>query len=468
MTPLEIFLNLRANLPFEPTKGQEGVLYSLSEFLYIDEQHPIYRLSGYAGTGKTSMIRAITATLKLMGRKYALLAPTGRAAKVISAYSGERSFTIHRMIYQTMADEDGRLHFVLRKNTGKDAVVIVDEASMIGGESAIGGTDLLSDLMEFVASGKRCRLILIGDTAQLPPVGSNLSPALDPEVLAARFQFERSMQAELTEVVRQQRDSGILQNATYLRSLIRGEEDDIRLMIDKDVIAIDGSELAELLADEVARHGREGVMLITRSNKRANRFNAQIRLQVLGFEDEFVPNDMLMVVKNNYHWLDAKTNKNELIANGDMVEVVRIGRTHHYHGFRFTDLTIRMYDTVEANDVDVRVWTDCLMAEGPAMPADDVRVLHGLVRAEASGAGSQKEMRKLMEADPYLNALQVKYGYAVTCHKAQGGQWPVVFIDQGYLTEEMLDANYLRWLYTAFTRATEKVYLINFNARFFE
>lgn len=463
MTPLEAFNNLRANLPFEPTTGQEGLLYKLSDYLFFDKEHDLFVLSGYAGTGKTSMVAAIVKTLFQSKRPFALLGPTGRAAKVVSAYTHNVAYTVHRFIYQTVTDADGRSHFSLRQNRGKDAVIIVDEASMIGAELNLGGGNLLRDLVQFTRSGKRCKLILIGDSAQLPPVGSEVSPALDQRWLSASFGFDTENSHDLTEVIRQHEQSGVLLNATRIRHAITSNEDLPKIQTSNDVVSLSGADFAESFADDVARHGIDGVIVITRSNKRANLFNRQIRLQVLGFDDELVPNDQLMVVRNNYYW--AKLNerkKGAFIANGEMVEVDYLGREQEMYGFRFRDVTLRIDDGVKHSQIETKIWMDCLYSEATSMPADDLKTLQGAVRADKAVSG-KTELAIALDNDPFVNALQVKYGYAVTCHKAQGGQWPVVYIDQGYLTQDMMDLSLMKWMYTALTRATQKVVLVNFH-----
>lgn len=462
MTPLEAFNILRANLPFRPTLGQEGLLYKLSDFLFFDKEHDLFVLSGFAGTGKTSMVAAIVRTLVQSKRPFALLGPTGRAAKVVSSYTNNVAFTVHRFIYQTVTDSDGRTHFSLRQNRGKDAVIIVDEASMIGADLNVGGGNLLHDLVQFTRSGKRCKLILMGDSAQLPPVGSEMSPALDQRWLSASFGFEPDNSHELTEVVRQSEMSGILSNATRIRQAIGSNGDLPKIVTGPDVASISGAEFAEVFADDLARFGVDGVMVITRSNKRANLFNRQIRMQVLGFDDELVPNDQLMVVRNNYYW--AKLNekkKGALIANGEMVEVDYLGREQELYGFRFRDVSLR-FSNNEAPGFEAKIWLDCLYSDATSISPNDLKTLQGAVRAEKA-LSSKTELAITLENDPFVNALQVKYGYAVTCHKAQGGQWPVVYIDQGYLTHEMIDLSFMKWLYTAITRATDKVVLVNFH-----
>jgi exodeoxyribonuclease-5 len=462
---------LIAELPFKPTVGQEGFVYQLSEFLTEKNVGKVFLLRGYAGTGKTSMVISVVKTLKTMGRKYALLAPTGRAAKVLASYTRQRAFTIHKFIYQITTDEFGGIRFALRHNRGKNAVIIVDEASMISlardsGSGRIQSKNLLSDLMKFMEEGKDCKLILIGDTAQLPPVGSSDSPALDGKVLQSNFHFEPEMQYELKEVVRQEADSGILTNATELRNLLMQGESNISLKINfPDVKVIDMLELEDELNSAYSNYGEDNAMVITRSNKSANQFNQQIRLRIKYMEDEIASTDKLMVVKNNYYWL-PKDSGAGFIANGDMIEIMRLGTVEEMHGFRFANATIRLMDYPTEDSLDVKLLLNSLHVEAPSLPDADYEQLYNAVCLSYAHIPTPSEQAKKIAEDPYHRALQVKFGYAITCHKAQGGQWPAVFVDQGYLTEEMLGTEYVRWLYTAITRASEKLYLINFKEQF--
>jgi exodeoxyribonuclease V len=472
MTPKEAYHSLVKHLPFRPTKGQEGFLYKLSEFLTEDGHGKVFLLRGYAGTGKTSMVTSVASTLRSMGRKYALLAPTGRAAKVLAGYSGQRAFTIHKFIYQMVTDEFGNVRFALRLNTGKMAVIIVDEASMIATQTAAGGRiqsrDLFSDLMQFLESGTDCRMILIGDNAQLPPVGMAKSPALEASFLKQTGGFEREMMHELRDVVRQEADSGILENATMLRDLLISETSDFRLRTEfGDITCVDIADLEDALNDAYSTYGEEGVMVVTRSNKRANEFNRQIRGRIKMMEEEIDSGDLLMVVRNNYHWLPKKSSAG-FIANGDLMEVLRVGNIEERHGFRFVDATVRLLDYPDDPSLDVKLMLTTLYVESPSLPAEDSEQLYLSVVAEYNHLQSPSEQAKAVAEDPYLNALQVKFGYAVTCHKAQGGQWPAVFVDQGYLTPEMMGTEYIRWLYTAITRTSEQLYLVGFNPDFLD
>ena len=467
MTAKEAYHSLVKHLPFQPTKGQEGFLYKLSEFLTEDGHGKVFLLRGYAGTGKTSMVMSVTTTLQVMRRKYALLAPTGRAAKVLASYSRQRAFTIHKFIYQMVTDEFGNMRFALRLNTGKRAVIIVDEASMIATQAAAGGRiqsrDLFADLLQFLESGTDCRLILIGDNAQLPPVGMAKSPALEASFLKQTGDFTTEMMHELRDVVRQEEGSGILENATMLRNLLLSDTTDFRLKTEfEDITCVDIMELEDALNDAYATYGEESVMVVTRSNKRANEFNRQIRGRIKMMEEEMDAGDLLMVVRNNYHWLPKKSTAG-FIANGDLMEVLRMGGIEEQHGFRFADATVRLLDYPDDPPMEVKLMLTTLYVESPSLPAEDSERLYLSVVADYDYLQTPSEQAKAVGSDPYLNALQVKFGYAVTCHKAQGGQWPAVFVDQGYLTAEMMGTEYVRWLYTAITRASEQLYLVGFS-----
>lgn len=471
MTPKNAYESLVQNLPFKPTLGQEGFIYKLSEFLVDKDKGKVFLLKGYAGTGKTSMVISVVKTLKALKRKYALLAPTGRAAKVLASYTQDRAYTIHKFIYQITTDEFGSIRFSLRANRGKNAVIIVDEASMISvirdaTSGKIQSRNLLSDLMSFLNDGKDCKLILIGDTAQLPPVGMADSPALDPNLLRSNFEFQKEMRHELQEVVRQEADSGILVNATELRNELATGGLNIQLKTDyPDVQVITMEEFEDELNSAYSYYGDDSVMIITRSNKSANNYNQQIRLRIKYMEDEIASGDVLMVVKNNYSWL-PKTSTAGFIANGDLVEVQRLAGTEEMHGFRFANATIRMLDYPDENSIDVKMILTTLHSESPALTEADYEKLFNSVAANYSDIEAPSLRAAKIAEDPYLHALQIKFGYAITCHKAQGGQWPAVFVDQGYLTPEMLGTDYLRWLYTAITRASEKLFLVNFNEQF--
>ena len=428
-------------------------------------------LRGYAGTGKTSLVSALIRTLPQLRVSSLLLAPTGRAAKVLSGYSGRQAFTIHKKIYMTATDATGQMRTVRAVNKHSYTLFIVDEASMIGVEPTASRHSLLEDLVEYVYSGNHCRLMLIGDTAQLPPVGQSESPALDDRYLKASFGLNVHSQ-ELTEVVRQQSLSGILANATVLRSQIAdmriADEAQLPLFsVADDVVNLSGEDLMEVLNREYSGDGLEDVVVVTRSNKRANLFNQGIRSSVLFREGEVNAGDYLMVVKNNYYWLDDDSTIG-FIANGDIVEVLSVRHVQELYGFRFADATLRFVDYPEEQPRDCKLMLSTLYSESPSLTAEEQERLYTTVMEDYADLPHKADRLRELRQNPYYNALQVKFSYALTCHKTQGGQWRTVIIDQGFLPpDQRLDRDYLRWLYTAFTRATGRVYLLGFDERFF-
>lgn len=457
---------IKENFPHPPTAEQERAIACLSQFLLSPGTDRIFLLRGYAGTGKTSLMAALVRTLEQLQQKSVLLAPTGRAAKVFSLYAGQPAFTIHKKIYRQRSFSGETGNFTLNENLATHTLFIVDEASMIanGGLSGpvFGSGRLLDDLVQFVYSGTGCRLLLMGDTAQLPPVGEEGSPALSPEVLQG-YGLE-VVKIQLTQVVRQGEQSGILWNATRLRQLIAGNSchalPKIRLTGFADIRLLSGNELTDTLESCYGRDGLDETIVICRSNKRANLYNKGIRAQVLWREDELNTGDLLMVAKNNYHWTE-KQKVMDFIANGETAVVQRVRRTRELYGFRFADVTLAFpdYDNLE---VETNLLLDTLHTDAPALPQADNNRLFQAVLEDYADIGNKRERMKKMKADPYYNALQVKYAYAITCHKAQGGQWKNVFLDQGYLSDEYLTPDYFRWLYTAFTRATGSLYLVNY------
>ncbi|MEO0403643.1 MAG: AAA family ATPase [Bacteroidota bacterium] len=432
-------------------------------------------LKGYAGTGKTSITAAYVNALKAANVGVVLLAPTGRAAKVLGGYSKTPAFTLHKKIYFPKKGSFGSFGMSLAPNKHKNTVFIVDEASMIGGqgiasEQSFQYRSLLDDLIQYVYQGERCRLILIGDEAQLPPVGSDESPALQSDLLQSKYNLTIA-EMKLTEVVRQQQDSGILHNATILRDQIRETSSgfpSLFLNSFSDIHSIGGNDLQEILEDLYQKHGRDGVMLITRSNKRANLFNQNIRTRIQWFEERMNAGDLIMIVKNNYHWLkgfkDAPTN---FIANGDIAEILKIVREQELYGFHFADVEIRLLDYPSMPSFEVKIMLESLDIEAANIPRAQISALYDEISLDYSDLGDQKKIKQAVMDDPFFNALQVKFAYAVTCHKSQGGQWPAVILDQGYLTEDMLDQSLLRWFYTAFTRAQSELFLLNFHKEFF-
>ena len=443
---------------------------NLAEFLLSEDDRKAFLLCGYAGTGKTSLISALVRTLEQLERKTVLLAPTGRAAKVFSGYSGKSAHTIHKCIYRQKSILDGNT-FTLAENRAQNTLFIVDEASMISNEgNSIGGTGaLLDDLVEFVYSGRGCSLLLLGDTAQLPPVGEQLSPALTESYL--RSMFLNVTRMELTQVMRQLDNSGILYNATTLRQSIAAEDTyslpQIKLDGFEDIDNVHGDELIEAIESSYNKAGMDETIILCRSNKRANVYNEGIRRRILYREEELSRGDMLMIVKNNYYWREVlgkedKTllEKLDFIANGDMAEIVRVNGTEEMYGFRFADVTLSLID-YEDCEMDIKILLDTLTSESPSLTREESERLFTAVWEDYPEIRSKRKRMEEVRNNPYYNALQVKYGYAVTCHKAQGGEWKRVFIDQGYISEDMINPDYYRWLYTAFTRASEKLHLVN-------
>ncbi len=459
---------LLENLEFQPTTGQVEMIDELGAFLASDDQSEIMLVRGYAGTGKTTLVNSLVKTLASLKQKSVLLAPTGRAAKVLSAYTLQSAWTIHKKIYRQKSGKDGLGEFVLDRNLHKNTYFIVDEASMIGDRMAgslFGSGDLLRDLLDYVESGVQCRLVLVGDTAQLPPVGLDISPALSRKTLE-QYGY-RIREIEMSDVVRQTEDSGILRNATSIRNLITGNlEDYPDFNFDDfgDISMVSGNELLETISASYDRYGTGETIVVTRSNKRANRFNAGIRSQILWREEQVSQGDLLMVVKNNYFWKDEEQ-KIDFIANGDIVKVEKVLHSEEVHGHKFADVLVTLPD-YEGMELNVKVLLDVIDLDAPSLSHEQQRTLYMSVAEDYPDAVNRRQVATKIAADPYYNALQVKFAYAVTCHKSQGGQWKSVFLDQGYFTEEMLTIDYLRWLYTAFTRASEHLYLVNLAKQF--
>ncbi|CCZ49510.1 ATP-dependent DNA helicase [Mediterranea massiliensis] len=459
---------IKENFPYQPTPEQENAIKLLSQFLCSPKADVAFLLRGYAGTGKTSLVGALVRTLDFLKQKVVLLAPTGRAAKVFSAYAGHPAFTIHKKIYRERAYSGEGGNFTLNDNLTTHTLYIVDEASMISNEGLSGamfGTGrLLDDLVQFVYSGQGCRLLLMGDTAQLPPVGEELSPALYADAL--RGYGLEVVETDLTQVVRQEQQSGILWNATALRRLIAEEEwgvlPKIRISGFPDVKLLPGNELIDALSACYDRDGTDETIVVCRSNKRANIYNNGIRAQILWREEELESGDLLMVAKNNYYWTEKEKNL-DFIANGETAVVRRVRRTAEMYGFRFADVLLSFPNWQDA-ELEVRLLLDTLHSDAPALSREESERLFQTVLEDYVDIPLKRDRMKKMKADPYYNALQVKYAYAVTCHKAQGGQWKNVFLDQGYMSEEYLTPDYFRWLYTAFTRATDTLYLVNYPA----
>ena len=447
----ELVRQVEEHLGHAPTAEQHRAVQVFAEFMLDREPQTIMVLRGSAGTGKTTLAAAVVRTLLDMKQKLMLMAPTGRAAKVFSLYAGQPAYTIHRRIYRQKSAV-GTMAFSLNDNLHTDTLFMVDEASMISGDG------LLDDLVRYVYGGRNCRMILIGDTAQLPPVGEEVATALSTDVL--RCYGLSVHETDLNEVLRQSRQSGILWNATRIREY--GETADmlprIKIKGFADISIVPGDELIESLASSYSRVGTDETMVVTRSNKRCNVYNQGIRNTVLDREEELSRGDRLMVVKNNYHW--STNTPLPFIANGDHCVVQRVRNIRELYGFRFADVTLQFPD-YEDLDVTATVLLDTLTSEAPALTAEQQNLLYEKVMEDYVDIPLKADRMRKLKADPYFNALQVKYGYAVTCHKAQGGQWAHIYIDQGYMTDDMLTSDYFHWLYTALTRATERVFLVN-------
>ena len=470
MTREALFDHLIDAFQFQPTEGQATVLYHLAAFLLSKKPNPTYILRGYAGTGKTTLVTTMVKTLPQIGMGFVLMAPTGRAAKVIGNYTQRFASTIHKKIYQTLSLPDGSMRMVGAENKHKDTVFIVDEASMISEEHEFGTRSLLDDLINYVFSGERCRLLLIGDTAQLPPVGNSHSPALDIDTLRNEYPLTIATY-ELVEVKRQALLSGILYNATQLRErLLEGLPFYSPPFFDlgfDDTQKIDPETFEELLQNAFDNEHRNESVIICKSNKRANLFNQAIRSRILNMEGEIATSDLLMVVKNNYYWSDG--NKEiSFIANGDMAEIRKISRYEEMYGFRFADVVLHFPDYPEALDLEVKIMLDTLNRESASLTEEDQLRLRQAVEADYMDIPNRKDRYKEMKKNPWFNALQVKFAYALTCHKTQGGQWKEVFVDSAFNLKDELEKEDLRWLYTAVTRAQEKLFFVNFKEEFFE
>lgn len=464
-----IYNLLTKNLGYLPTQDQSECMRLLSGFVADNTNDVIFLITGYAGTGKTSVIASLVATLNTLRQKSVLLAPTGRAAKVLTSYTGMDAYTVHRKIYRQKSATDGVGKFVLDRNLHKETYFIVDEASMIPEESSegsmFGSGRLLDDLLEYVYTGTNCKLILVGDVAQLPPVGSIVSPALDEYVLRGTgFALQIF---ELRQVIRQSEGSGILMNAITVRQQVSDGDLSVPQLVLQgysDIIRLGGAELIETLTEAYDRCGTDGVIVVVNSNNLANRYNQGIRNMVFFREEEISTGDIIMVVKNNYYWLKEEENTS-FIANGDIAEVRRIRRYEEMYGMRFAEMTLWFRDS--DLEIDAKVMLDTLMMRTPSLSAEKSRELYFAVLADHPGIKSKRKQYEAVRNDPYYNALQIKFAYAVTCHKSQGGQWERVFIDQGMFNRQEPTIDYLRWFYTALTRATDKVYLVNFPDSFF-
>lgn len=462
---LEFYKELLKKFPFEPTIKQHKLLKELSDFIFDENNNTLFLLKGYAGTGKTTTISTVVNSLWKAQKKAVLLAPTGRAAKVISVYSKKPAFTIHKKIYFPKKQSNGSVDFVLQPNKHTNTIFIVDEASMIpdkqGNDKLFDTSSLLDDLISYVYSGKNCKLVFIGDTAQLPPVKLNVSPALDARKLSLDFNKEIT-ELELDEVMRQHEDSGILANATQIRLLLENESTHFQFDVNfPDIIRlIDGYDIEDAITSAYDNNGVEDTAFIVRSNKRANQYNDQIRTKIRGQENEISTGDFVMVVKNNYYWLKDSSEAG-FIANGDICEVTRIQSIKELYGYRFAEVEIRMIDYPNQKPFETVLLLDTLTSESPSLTYDESNKLYHAVKEDYAHEKSKYKQLLAIKNNKYFNALQIKFSYAMTCHKSQGGQWKTVFIEQPYLPEGM-SLEYLRWLYTAITRAQEKLYLIGF------
>jgi exodeoxyribonuclease-5 len=463
--------NLRRHFGFEPTESQAEAMDQLADFIYGKGDNFLFQLTGYAGTGKTSLVSALVKALTDIGVHIVMLAPTGRAAKVLSQYAGRKAYTIHKWIYR-VSSKEGIRRFVRRENKDSHTLFIVDEASMISAQGSLNdliGNSLLDDLMEFVYLGDSNRMLFVGDDAQLPPVHADESPALDASYLRNAYDVQ-VFGARLTDVVRQSLDSGILYNATKVRDKINAGDYTFPLFSGQkfeDFRRIDGGEMEELLNKLYNDHDSDEIVLVTRSNKRAFLFNNAVRSRVLFRENVIATGDYIMAVKNNYYWLDELSEAG-FLANGDIMEIMSINKQQELYGFHFADITARLCDYPEHPYVDMKIILESLDCDGPSLSHEANQKLYQAVAEDYMDIVNPRARFLKIKEDPYLNAVQVKFAYALTCHKTQGGQWSHVLIDQGFLPDNTIDKEYLRWMYTAVTRSTQYVYLLNFCDEAFE
>ncbi|MNJ95156.1 ATP-dependent RecD-like DNA helicase [compost metagenome] len=464
---------LRQKFPFNPTVKQDIFLQKAAEFITNNNKNELFVLKGYAGTGKTTIISTIVNHLVDANKKYVLLAPTGRAAKVISGYSHKPAFTIHKRIYFPKKGSEGSVGFTLQPNKFTNTIFIVDEASMISDtiqESKMyENGSLLDDLISYVYSGNNCKMILIGDTAQLPPVNSDLSPALNIDSLSLNYDKDVH-HIELDEVMRQEENSGILYNATELREILKSAFMDtfqFKLRGFKDIVRlVDGYDIQDAINQAYSNYSIEDTAFIVRSNKRANQYNQQIRTRILSRESELSTGDFMMVVKNNYFWLNEKSEAG-FIANGDIIEILEIFRIEELYGFKFARVKVRMVDYASQIPFETYLLLDTVESESPSLTYEQSNLLYQEIMKDYEDETSQYKKFLKIKNSPYFNALQVKFSYAITCHKSQGGQWNTVFVEQPYLPEG-INKDYIRWLYTAITRAKDRLYLIGFKDDHFE
>ncbi len=460
----------RREVDFDLTSDQTQFLEALGRYMEEPAARSVFIVKGFAGTGKTSMLSALVRVLRKLRRRTLLMAPTGRAAKVFAGYSGSAAYTIHKVIYRQKSSNQAPGRFALDRNLLSDTLFIVDEASMIANSPAdssiFGSGRLLDDMLEYVFGGRQCKLILAGDTAQLPPVGSELSPALDADEF--RSMGYRVTEVQLRMVVRQNAESKILSNATLLRNLMQEEPvpfPQFRTAPYSDVVRLPGSEFVECLTDAYSRYGKEEVMVVCRTNKRANLFNEGIRGRIFFHEEEICAGDRVMIVKNNYHWI-TENEKLNFLANGDIATLRRIGKYEERYGYRFLNVDLELPDYGDY-ELSCKVMLNTLSMETPSLTAEQSKEFFYAVAEDYAHLHGPDRWKAVRE-DPFYSAVQIKFAYAVTCHKAQGGQWRAVFVDQGWFADDMLGREYLRWLYTAVTRPVEQLYLVNFDPRFLE
>ena len=470
-TTTDFYKELLQKFPFEPTIKQYKLLDELTTFIFDNNNRALFLLKGYAGTGKTTTISTVVNSLSKAGKKAVLLAPTGRAAKVISGYSKRQALTIHKKIYFPKKQKNGSVEFVMQPNKHTNTIFIVDEASMIpdrpSNAKLFETGSLLDDLISYVYSGKDCKIIFIGDTAQLPPVKLNISPALEASTLELEYHKDVT-EIELDEVMRQHEDSGILANATHLRTLLDMDSTNFQFDLNfPDIIRLeDGYDIEDAITAAYDNIGVEDTAFIVRSNKRANQYNQQIRTQIRGQENEISTGDYVMIVKNNYYWLKDSSEAG-FIANGDICEIMRINAIKELYDFRFAEVEIRMIDYPDQKPFETVLLLDTLTTESPSLSYEESNKLYQSVKEDYAHENSKYKQLLAIKNNKYFNALQVKFSYAMTCHKSQGGQWKNVFIEQPYLPEG-ITIDYLRWLYTGVTRAQEKLYLIGFKSEYFE
>ncbi len=462
MSETQVSRLILSRFPFESTAGQLQAIQYLDEFLTKSGRRAAFLMKGYAGTGKTTLVAALVRSIASTGWKVQLLAPTGRASKVMSQYSRQQAYTIHKRIFKPEVEADtGFVHFKRIKNSFQRTLFIVDEASMVDNSAQFGKKGVLEELVRFVFEGENNLLMIIGDTAQLPPVGTLLSPALDKNVLETAFQLEVTA-IELTEVVRQEADSGILELATQVREALRSNLKTAAFNFEAfhDVMAISKQDVPELIESSYSKCGESETVVLCRSNKTAGLYNQMIRQQIFWKEQDLEKGDLLMVVKNNYTALPEDSTVG-FIANGDLAQVQHISNREEKYGHQFADAEIQLVDYPEQEPFTTKILLDGLTSDTASMSQDQNRLLFNAVVADHQRYGNGKKVMAGVQKDPYLNAIQVKFAYALTCHKSQGGQWKHVYVDQGFV-RDLADPEHLRWLYTAFTRATERLYLVGF------